>query len=60
MAKILVNKGVEWMDTYHSTRHAKFLLNYHFIWIPKYGGNILKEGSYANNLCIRTLKTNNK
>jgi putative transposase len=23
------------MNTYKSTRHAKFLLNYHFIWIPK-------------------------
>jgi len=24
------------MNTYKSKRHAKFLLNYHFIWIPKY------------------------
>lgn len=29
------------MNTYRSTRHAKFLLNYHFIWIPKYRKNIL-------------------
>ena len=31
------------MDTYNSTRHAKFLLNYHFIWIPKYRRNILEK-----------------
>ncbi len=29
------------MNTYQSTRHAKFLLNYHFIWIPKYRKHIL-------------------
>ena len=29
------------MNTYKSTRHAKFLLNYHFIWIPKYRKHIL-------------------
>ncbi|SDC71139.1 putative transposase, partial [Candidatus Frackibacter sp. WG11] len=29
------------MNTYKSTRHAKFLLNYHFIWIPKYRKQIL-------------------
>jgi len=29
------------MNTYNSTRHAKFLLNYHFIWIPKYRKYIL-------------------
>jgi len=23
------------MNTYKSTRHAKFLLNYYFVWIPK-------------------------
>ncbi|MCK8817625.1 IS200/IS605 family transposase [Natroniella sulfidigena] len=29
------------MNTYKSTRHAKFLLNYHFVWIPKYRKTIL-------------------
>jgi len=29
------------MNTYKSTRYAKFLLNYHFIWIPKYRKHIL-------------------
>ncbi len=29
------------MHTYKSTRHAKFLLNYHFVWIPKYRKTIL-------------------
>lgn len=29
------------MNTYKSTRHAKFLLNYHFVWIPKYRKRIL-------------------
>ena len=29
------------MYIYKSTRHAKFLLNYHFVWIPKYRKNIL-------------------
>ena len=29
------------MMTYKSTRHSKFLLNYHFIWIPKYRKDIL-------------------
>ena len=29
------------MDTFKSTRHAKFLLNYHFVWIPKYRKSIL-------------------
>jgi len=29
------------MNTYKSTRHAKFLLNYHFVWIPKYRKMIL-------------------
>ncbi|AFK85916.1 MULTISPECIES: IS200/IS605 family transposase [Thermoanaerobacterium] len=26
---------------YKTTRHAKFLINYHFIWIPKYRRKIL-------------------
>nr|WP_235043981.1 transposase [Halanaerobium saccharolyticum] len=29
------------MNNYKSTRHAKFLLNYHFIWIHKYRKHIL-------------------
>ncbi len=29
------------MNTYKSTRYAKFLLNYHFVWIPKYRKTIL-------------------
>ena len=29
------------MNTYKNTRHAKFLLNYHFIWTPKYRKSIL-------------------
>lgn len=31
------------MNTYKSTRHAKFLLNYHFVWIPKYQKRILNS-----------------
>ncbi len=31
------------MNTYKSTRHAKFLINYHFIWIPKYRKDFLKD-----------------
>ena len=31
------------MNTYKSTRHAKFLLNYHFVWIPKYRKMILNN-----------------
>ncbi len=29
------------MNTYKSTRHSKYLLNYHFVWIPKYRRKIL-------------------
>lgn len=29
------------MNTYKSTRNAKFLLNYHFVWIPKYRNKLL-------------------
>lgn len=29
------------LNIYRSTRNAKFLLNYHFIWIPKYRRGIL-------------------
>lgn len=28
---------------YQSTRHAKFLINYHFIWCPKYRYKILDD-----------------
>jgi len=31
------------MNTYKSTRHAKFLFNYHFVWIPKYRKMILNN-----------------
>lgn len=31
------------MNTLKSTRHAKFLLNYHFVWIPKYRKSILNS-----------------
>lgn len=31
------------MNTYKSTRHAKFLLNYHFVWIPKYRRGFLEN-----------------
>lgn len=31
------------MKTYRNTRNAKFLLNYHFIWIPKYRKGILDQ-----------------
>ena len=24
-----------------STRHAKYVCNYHFVWIPKYGRDVL-------------------
>ncbi|MCK8825900.1 IS200/IS605 family transposase, partial [Fuchsiella alkaliacetigena] len=36
------------MNTYKSTRHAKFLLNYHFVWIPKYRKNILDNKEIKN------------
>ncbi|HII74541.1 IS200/IS605 family transposase, partial [Sulfurisphaera tokodaii] len=26
---------------YKSTRHAKYLCNYHFVWIPKYRRKVL-------------------
>jgi len=29
-------------DKTKSTRHAKYNLNYHFVWIPKYRRNVLK------------------
>ena len=29
---------------YHSTRHSKYLCNYHFVWIPKYRKGILIDG----------------
>ncbi|SNX54138.1 IS200/IS605 family transposase [Thermoanaerobacterium sp. RBIITD] len=28
---------------YKTTRHAKFLINYHFVWIPKYRRKILDD-----------------
>lgn len=31
------------VNTYNNTRNAKFLLNYHFIWIPKYRRGILDQ-----------------
>ena len=37
----MILRGYVIMNTYQSTRHAKFLLNYHFIWIPKYRKHIL-------------------
>lgn len=36
-------KEVNGMNTYNNTRHAKFLLNYHFVWTPKYRKNILNN-----------------
>ena len=36
-------REVKQLNTYNSTRHAKFLLNYHFIWIPKYRRHILDK-----------------
>lgn len=36
------------MNTYKSTRNAKFLLNYHFVWIPKYRNNILIQKPVIN------------
>lgn len=33
------------MNTYKSTRHAKFLINYHFVWIPKYRKDILSDSA---------------
>lgn len=29
------------MNTYNKSRHATFLINYHFIWIPKYRRSIM-------------------
>ena len=31
------------MNSYKSTRHSKYLLNYHFVWIPKYRKKILSN-----------------
>ena len=31
-------------QNYRSTRHSKYLCNYHFIWIPKYRKGILIDG----------------
>lgn len=31
------------MNTYRNTRNVKHLLNYHFIWIPKYRNSILTK-----------------
>jgi putative transposase len=36
------------MNTYKSTRHAKFLINYHFVWIPKYRKDFLKDPEVKN------------
>ncbi len=36
------------MNTYKSTRHAKFLINYHFVWIPKYRKDLLKDPEVKN------------
>lgn len=36
-------KGDLGINTFNSTRHAKFLLNYHFVWIPKYRKDILND-----------------
>lgn len=36
------------MNTYKSTRNAKFLLNYHFVWIPKYRNDILIKEPVVN------------
>lgn len=38
-------KGFDYMNTYNTTRNAKFLLNYHFVWIPKYRKGILDDQS---------------
>ena len=42
------------MNTYKSTRHAKFLLNYHFVWIPKYRKDILGNKEIKN-IIINTI-----
>lgn len=36
------------MNTLKSTRHSKFLLNYHFVWIPKYRKHTLKPNDVKN------------
>lgn len=43
-------KGLNIMNTLKSTRHAKFLINYHFIWIPKYRKNILESKDVQNTI----------
>ncbi|MCK8825553.1 IS200/IS605 family transposase [Fuchsiella alkaliacetigena] len=42
------------MNTYKSTRHAKFLLNYHFVWIPKYRKEIL-DNKEIKKIIINTI-----
>lgn len=36
------------MDTLRATRNAKFLLNYHFVWIPKYRRSLLSKKQVIN------------
>lgn len=47
------------MSTYKNTRHAKFLLNYHFVWVPKYRKSILDNDEIVNLIkdTIRELST---
>ncbi len=44
------------MNTLKSTRHAKFLINYHFIWIPKYRRHILGSKEVRNIMDIEINK----
>lgn len=43
------------MNTYKRTRYAKFLLNYHFIWISKYRKHILNNPEIKQ-LTLDTIK----
>ena len=43
------------MQNFRTTRHTKFLLNYHFVWIPKYRRKILGNNK-VKKLIFKTIK----
>lgn len=44
------------MNTLKSTRHAKFLLNYHFVWVPKYRKRVLDSQDVQNIIMLEMKK----
>jgi putative transposase len=45
---------------YKETRHAKFLINYHFIWIPKYRRKILDNPEIVDLIKRTTIELSEK